>query len=82
MAKRLDHHLATNQLHEKHQSAYRKYHSTETALLKVKTDVLEALDGSSTVALIMLDLSAAFETWITVFHYNGSISHKALALVL
>ena len=32
---RLEQHLTTNNLHEDHQSAYRKFHSIETALLKV-----------------------------------------------
>eukprot|EP00914_Ancora_sagittata_P009861 GHVO01018747.1.p1 GENE.GHVO01018747.1~~GHVO01018747.1.p1 ORF type:complete len:132 (+),score=13.64 GHVO01018747.1:689-1084(+) len=44
------------------QSAYRKFHSTETALLKVQGDILEALDQGDSVALIMLDWSAAFDT--------------------
>jgi len=44
------------------QSAYRKYHSTETALLKVQNDILMHLDTSDTVILVLLDLSAAFDT--------------------
>ena len=34
----------------------------ETALLKVQTDILDALDRGSMVVLIMIDLSAAFDT--------------------
>ena len=41
---------------------FRVRHSTETALLKVQNDVLQALDKGSAVALIMLDLLAAFDT--------------------
>ena len=40
------------------QSAYRENHSTETALLKVKTDLLTALDNQEISCLILLDLSA------------------------
>ncbi len=44
------------------QSAYRKNHSTETVLLKVQNDILMHLDNSNTVILVLLDLSAAFDT--------------------
>ena len=44
------------------QSAYRKGHSTETALLRVHNDVVSAVDKGYGVCLIMLDLSAAFDT--------------------
>ena len=60
--KRLEAHLTSNNLHEKHQSAYRKFHSTETALLKVQNDILQSLDQGNVTVLVMLDLSAAFDT--------------------
>jgi len=46
------------------QSAYRKNHSTETALLRVLNDILMTLDHRQheDVVLVMLDLSAAFDT--------------------
>ena len=44
------------------QSAYRCKHSTETALLKVQNDIISALDAGSSAILLMLDLSAAFDT--------------------
>jgi len=44
------------------QSAYRKFHSTETALLKVQNDILLSLDQGCATVLVMLDLSAAFDT--------------------
>ena len=44
------------------QSAYRDKHYTETALIKVQNDILSALDAGSSAILLMLDLSAAFDT--------------------
>jgi len=44
------------------QSAYRKNHSTETAVLKVITDVLRAADRGEVTLLCTLDLSCAFDT--------------------
>ena len=51
-----------NNLDEKLQSAYKKMHSTETALLRVHDDMLRTVDRGSTVVLLLLDLSAAFDT--------------------
>jgi len=44
------------------QSAYRVHHSTETAVLKVLADILSALDIGDVGVLMLLDLSAAFDT--------------------
>ena len=46
---------------EECQSAYRDGHSTETALLKVKTDFLNIIDDKGVICLVLLDLSAAFD---------------------
>ena len=62
VALRLGQHLAINNLHEKFQSAYKNCHSTETALIKVQSDILKAVDNGSSAVLILLDLSAAFDT--------------------
>ena len=43
------------------QSAYRRYHSTETALLRVISDLLRAADNRCVTLLGLLDLSAAFD---------------------
>ena len=45
-----------------HQSSYRQYHSTETALLKVQNDILLSMDRQEVTLLVLLDLSAAFDT--------------------
>ena len=55
-------HLTRNSLHEPLQSAYTANHSTETALVKVANDILLALDNHQCVYLVLLDLSAAFDT--------------------
>ena len=44
------------------QSAYRKYHSTETALLKLTNDIMENIDSGKITILTALDMSAAFDT--------------------
>lgn len=54
--------MLKNQLFPAMQSAYRKYYSTETALLKVSNDILRAVDQKEEVVLVLLDLSAAFDT--------------------
>ena len=38
------------------------YHSTEMALLRVKNDITMSIDNKNAVFLVMLDLSAAFDT--------------------
>ena len=55
-------HLALNNLTEKFQSAYKSGHSTETALVRVVNDMLNAIDNGNLSLLTMLDLSAAFDT--------------------
>ena len=44
------------------QSSYRQHHSTETALVKVQNDILLSMDGQEVTGLVLLDLSAAFDT--------------------
>ena len=58
----IDDHLAKHQLHEPLQSAYTPNHSTETAIVKVTNDILRGLDRRQCVYLVLLDLSAAFDT--------------------
>ena len=55
-------HLENNDLSDIYQSAYKKQHSIETALVRVQNDLLMALDSGCSVILLMLDLSAAFDT--------------------
>ena len=55
-------HLNRNNLIEIYQSAYRECHSTETALTRVRNDLLCEADKGNVSILALLDLSAAFDT--------------------
>ena len=55
-------HLQENNLCNPFQSAYRTGHSTETTLLHVVNDLLNTMDEDKISVLLLLDLSAAFDT--------------------
>ena len=82
---RIERHLVSNGLHKEIQAAYRSSHSTETALLKVQSDILEYLDNGCVTVLVMLDLSAAFDTLdhgIILHRFeNSGISGAALGWI-
>ena len=59
-AMHLTNYLCDNNLNESLQSAYKKDHSCETALLRVQNDILKSIDDKQCVVLLLLDLSAAF----------------------
>ena len=44
------------------QSGFRRGHSTETAIMKVLSDVLSAVDRDDTAILALIDLPATFDT--------------------
>ena len=60
VALQLTSYLEDNHLYEPR--AYKKSHSTETALIKVHNDIVTAIDSGHSVILVLLDLSAAFDT--------------------
>lgn len=62
VAAQLVNYINNNNLGESLQSAYKRHHSTESALLKVHNDILKAVDNRCTFVLLMLDLYAAFDT--------------------
>ena len=55
-------HLDDTNQHEPHQSVNRPLHSTMTALVRVCNDILLSLDQWKAVSLVLLDISAAFDT--------------------
>lgn len=59
---RLTHHLSSNALLNSFQSAYAKFHSTETTLLAVHDHIINSISQQKVTALCLLDLSAAFDT--------------------
>ena len=62
VAVRLQAYLDFNQLTEPLQSAYKLFHSCETALVCVHNDILRVIDNCHCVMLLLLDLCAAFDT--------------------
>ena len=62
VAKRLSAHIEEQLLSNHVPSAYKHFHSTETALLKIHNDIICNMDNGNITALTLLDLSAAFDT--------------------
>jgi len=62
VAQQLNQYLLNNAMMPSLQSAYRRHHSTETALLRVMSDVFAAADQQHVTLLALLDLSAAFDS--------------------
>lgn len=62
IARQLQHFLEGNGVYTVYQSAYRPRHSAETALLRIHNDVAQSTDARRGVLLVLLDLSAAFDT--------------------
>ena len=62
VSKQLIEHMTKHNIHDPLQSAYKSRHGTETALIKIKNDIDLALDRGQGTLLLLLDLSAAFDT--------------------
>lgn len=78
--------LSSNDIFPPQQSAYMKYHSTETSLLSVTSDVFLSLDKGQLCLLALLDISAAFdsinhEILCQRLHYSFGLSGSALAWI-
>ena len=64
-----------NDLGKVFQSVYKKLHSTETTLTRVQNDILRTIDSRRSVLLVLLDLSAAFDT-VDHFILLQRLSHR------
>ena len=58
----LNEHMTSNSLHVSRQSGYKSDHCCETVLLRILNDVLVSLDSGLSSILLLLDLSAVFDT--------------------
>ena len=52
--------LTEHELIAKFQSAYWRFHSTETAMARVLNDILLTIDSCQEAVLVLLDMSSAF----------------------
>ena len=62
VAKQLVDHIHGHGLDNSYQSAYKSGHSMETALLSIKNDIHLSLSRGEATAVVLLHLSAAFDT--------------------
>jgi len=77
-------HAAQNALLPSRQSAYRQFHSTESAMLVVHNDIVCVIDQGHVVGLVLLDLSSTFDTvdhstLLSVLHIRFSVTGQSLA---
>ena len=80
---RINAHLAANSLDNHAQYGYKKNHSCETLLLKLIDDILVAVDQKFGVVVMIIDLSAAFDTvdhsiLLNILQFKYRISGSAL----
>ncbi|KAJ1214661.1 hypothetical protein NDU88_002279 [Pleurodeles waltl] len=81
--KQLTRYLEVNNILDPSQSGFRSNQSTETALIAATDDIRTLMDKGETAALILLDLSAAFDTvchrTLSARLHDAGIQEKALA---
>jgi len=81
---RLLQHINTSSNLNPHQSAYRRFHSTETSLIHLLDSIYNSADNGLATLLLSLDLSAAFDTvdhsiLLSRLHTSFGISGSVLA---
>jgi hypothetical protein len=82
VAPQMTDYLRLSDLLPSYQSAYRPFHSTETAVLRVLSGILKAVDSGDVAALVLLDLSATFDSdhEILLHHLNTSYGINGTAI--
>ena len=81
--KQLNFHMLNNNLLSDDQFGYKKFHSTETLLLKLVSDTYNAIDKDFGIVVICIDFSAAFDTvdhnkLLSILEYDFNIGGSAL----
>ena len=64
-------------------SAYKQNHSTETLLAKIHSDIIQNMDNQKITILVLLDLSAAFDSvnhniFLNILQNRFNINNTAL----
>ena len=85
VAKQLNDHMCRNRLHEPRQAAYacKRFHISETNLLKIHNDILWAMERKDITILVLLDISAAFDVIdhdVLFSHMEGQLGIHGLPL--
>ena len=83
MLAQFDEHCREHQFLPDFQSAYKKGYSTETSLIKMTNDILWSMERKEVTAVIVLDMSAAFDTvdndlLFNILHNRYGIADTAL----
>ena len=71
-------HLSNNDIVDSFQSAYKAGHSCETALLRVYNDITTTIGKGNGKMLVLLDLSAAFDTIDHVILFDILVNYVGL----
>jgi len=73
-------HVSDHFLFPVQQCAYRRFHSTETAILSVHNDPARSADSNHVSLLVLLDLIAAFESTRSIMAYCWMSCHAGSTL--
>ena len=80
VATRLHQHMSYHELYELLQSGFRARHGTQIALIKITNKVLITADSGHIKILILLDLSAAFDTISDTIHVTRLSDYLGLTI--